>query len=292
MNIYDPRYMFRNAYFLANGHDATVSCPNSIHSKNNKNAVYNYLTYEFICHSCKKQFGKNSLQELLNWIRAFYPELLLVEIGLEEIQKIKSQMELDWRYLATQPLAHDHPYLAKRKIDNSTVDKFGIVSADNKVAFPLYDWDTNLVGYQVRHLKGKIKYQHFGAKTPFGFQFWSQYKPDLLVLTEGVFGALRGYQAGYQTMAVLGAGGIKDCNVLAKFWEVVLCFDNDEAGYNLAAKMKRRCKNIDFSFCIPGEFDEMDPDEWKKRIDTRRPLMYNYLEKVYGKEHYLDYWLE
>jgi hypothetical protein len=58
-------------------------------------------------------------------------------------------------------------------------------------------------------------------------------------------------------------------------------------------KMKKMHKNfMNFSLARPGEFDEMTEEEWKERIDSRVPLLYNVAERVYRRPSRLDYWIE
>lgn len=279
----DPNNLFDNVKFLANGHDCQVSCPSPIHSKNNNNGVFNYKDGSYICHSCKKSFAPGQSARLLMWVRQWRPTSFLSPMKKEP----KKTNEIDWRRLNKYPLAIDHPYLVGRGVSNESVKEFQIRASENRIIFPLTSIRSGLtVGYQTRLLyKAPQRYILYGGRAPFGGIAYPKYNKDLLILNEGVFGMLRGYQYGFPTLAVLGSQGFKDSTPLVKFNRIYLAFDDDDGGYKIATRMKKKFPEKFFFIMQPGEYDELDQEEWTRRFEEATPYRFNKAELYWGKPY-------
>ena len=109
------------------------------------------------------------------------------------------------------------------------------ITGQNGVAFPVRDELARIVGWAVRREKGFPKYLYNQSlkksKLLFGGHLINE--ASLIYVTEGPLDAMWLDQAGYPAVALLGAYMSKAQAALLQDFsvgEVVLCFDNDEAG--------------------------------------------------------------
>jgi DNA primase len=165
-----------------------------------------------------------------------------------------------------QPLAFSlplswHSYLDHRRILPATAAQFGVGYyagpgfLAGRIAFPIHDIEGRLVAYAARSIDGSEPRYLF----PSGFRK-SQVlfnlhracrevtaRPAGCVIVEGFFDCLCVHQAGYRKVIALMGGSLSEVQeklLLARFREIVLMLDGDEAGRcatrQLAAKLATR----------------------------------------------------
>ena len=154
-----------------------------------------------------------------------------------------------------------HPYLDRRGVCTATAAQFGVgyyAGAGflrGRIVFPIRDNEGRLVAYAGRSIDGSEPRYLF----PPGF--WKSQVvfnlhrvcaeatgcPGVCVIVEGFFDCLRVHQAGYRkVIALMGVNlsEVQESILLARFHELVLMLDGDEAGRyatrQLAARLKER----------------------------------------------------
>ena len=152
-----------------------------------------------------------------------------------------------------------HPYLDHRGIDSSTAAQFrvgyyaGPGFLRGRIAFPIHDSEGRLVAYAGRSIDGSEPRYLF----PPGFRK-SQVvfnlhracrevaaRPAGCVIVEGFFDCLRVHQAGYsKVIALMGVNlsELQENLLLARFREVVLMLDADEAGRRATQQLAARLR--------------------------------------------------
>lgn len=136
-------------------------------------------------------------------------------------------------------------YLHSRKIKNSTIDKLRIGYRMDRVIIPYYkngypvSWiGRSLNGVEPKYFK--MKFDEDAERVPWGLDTLNRTTPSgeqkrSVYIAEGTFDALSLWQEGYCVLASMGGHFSKEVQeqVLAickDFKEVILAFDNDDAG--------------------------------------------------------------
>ena len=139
------------------------------------------------------------------------------------------------------PLEGDFHRIPSRNLTEETCRKFNVRVNEGRIQFPYYDSSRQLVGYKHR---GKEKDFRWQGKNPdnqlFGQQLWGKGKS--IVITEGEFDALSVFQARKNWPVVSVPSGAQSAkkalaaqlNYLLNFEEIILMFDNDDAGISAA----------------------------------------------------------
>lgn len=137
--------------------------------------------------------------------------------------------------------------LPKRKLSLETVTKFNYGVHDGKQVATYYDVNGNPVAQKFRTKDKDFSWIGETKKpTLFGQQLWAPNAKRRIVITEGEIDAMSISQAQGNKWAVVsvpnGANGAKrdianNLEYLNGFKEVVLCFDNDEAGKKAVAEV-------------------------------------------------------
>lgn len=153
-----------------------------------------------------------------------------------------------------------HPYLERRGVHPTTAARFGIGYyagrgfLHHRIVFPVHDSEGRLVAYAGRSIDGSEPRYLF----PPGFRK-SQVVFNLhracaeaagrqgCVIVEGFFDCLRVFQTGYRKVIALMGASLSEAQeklLLARFGELVLMLDGDEAGrratQQLAARLRGR----------------------------------------------------
>lgn len=158
------------------------------------------------------------------------------------------------------PKARVREWLKTRQIADSTIDAFkvGEQIRDGKTyaVFP-YMRDGELVNYKLRNCDEKRDMQQAGGAEPclFGWHLIDP-KARTVAITEGEIDAMTLHQCGIPALSVnQGAGNHQwiesDWQRLERFSEILIAFDNDEAGNKGAAEVihrlgVERCKRLIF----------------------------------------------
>ena len=152
-----------------------------------------------------------------------------------------------------------HPYLAQRGIDSSTAAQFrvgyyaGPGFLRGRIAFPIHDSEGRLVAYAGRSIDGSEPRYLFPpgfCKSQVVFNLHRACRevaarPAGCVIVEGFFDCLRVHQAGYsKVIALMGVNlsELQENLLLARFREVVLMLDADEAGRRATQQLAARLR--------------------------------------------------
>ena len=236
------------------GNEAICICPS--HNDTNPSASFNMVSGWLYCFSCGYAAKVNDIANLTGG-----------DITFNELNVVFYQSkEKLWKRLKLSPVAIENDYLKSRLVTNELVREFDIRQNKQGVIFPFKDTNDNWVGCQIRHYDKKPKYLTFGEKTLFPFQKLEHYSPLIpIYLTEGVFGALRGYQAGFQTLAVIGAMIKEDVLKPLQNYTIIGLFDDDLAGYIAGARLLKFLPHA--RIAIPGiEADEISLENWITKV--------------------------
>ena len=158
-----------------------------------------------------------------------------------------------------QPLVAEHPYVSARGLSPETAARFeigyyagpGIMTG--RLAIPIHDEQGRLVAYCGRSVASEVP----RYKLPAGFRksavLFNHHRAAAVcgrrvVVVEGFFDCMRGYQAGFASVVALMGAALSpfQADLLAgRFTDIVLMLDGDPAGqagmHDAAAKLKRRC---------------------------------------------------
>lgn len=254
--MYDPYELNLDVVRISNN-IALIRSP--YHEDANPSAIFDMLTghfYDFALGISKNVWalasytmGKvvrtNNIQQLTKTYSDFYDEL---------IDKSK--------------LALGNKYLYKRLVTDEQIEKHDIREFKKGVLFLLKNRNGKVTCLHYRKYTGSPKYITIGEKPPVWLDYQNLDYSKELILTEGVFGALRGELYGFQTGAVIGAM-IKDD---IRFWlqdhtKVKGIFDNDEAGVIASLRL---LKSLPLSSVVlPGdEMDELDKGGWEVKVNS------------------------
>jgi twinkle protein len=196
------------------------------------------------------------------------------------------------------PRGRVREWLKTRQIADSTIDAFkvGEQIRDGKTyaVFP-YMRDGELVNYKLRNCDEKRDMQQAGGAEPclFGWHLIDP-KARTVAITEGEIDAMTLHQCGVPALSVnQGAGNHQwiesDWQRLERFSEILIAFDNDDAGNKGAAEVIRRlgverCKRLTFPakdanqwltdgassedfHRVVGEARPQDPEELRQAAD-------------------------
>lgn len=145
--------------------------------------------------------------------------------------------DLDWK-----PLTGTYKPLKKRGISQETCEKFGYLTGTDKKGQPVQianyrDSAGNLIGQKIRTQDKQFRTLGRPQDALFGMHLWNGGRK--IVITEGEIDALSVSEAQGNKWPVVsvptGAGGAakalsKHLDYLERFEEIILLFDNDEAG--------------------------------------------------------------
>lgn len=152
--------------------------------------------------------------------------------------KITENLRQDSR----NPIKGEFRALDDRGIDKKTCEKFGVKVGNNGDAVVIFNFysEGGLIDQKIRSLKEKsVQFWTLGSKTArlFGMDRQSPTDKVPVVITEGEYDAMCIYQeTGLPAVSVTkGAAGAskqiaQNLEWLQQWREVILCFDNDEAG--------------------------------------------------------------
>jgi hypothetical protein len=238
-----------------NGFEVTTLCP--FHDDHHPSATFNMRTGLFHCFQCGVGMNANQVAHSLGTRAA--------RIDMPLSGGVKRREQVEWRNVLNAPLAIDNPYLHGRGITNASVVEYQIRDVGYGVAFPNLMPNGTVIGAQIRRYDGEPRYIFVGSRSPV-WPITPMLKTGTVYVVEGVFGALKGLQAGFQTVAVMGASAIHAANRLLNGRPTASLFDNDFAGYlGMAKLLYLRGARAH----IPGaEVDEMNVDQWRAMVES------------------------
>lgn len=178
--------------------------------------------------------------------------------------------------------------LLLKKFDEKDIMESGLVNKNaygyldlfyERIMFPLYDLDGNVVAYSGRiyNREGNSKYFNTRETSIFkkGELLYNYHRAkdvarqkNQIIIMEGFMDVIRAYTIGVKNViATMGTAVTKTQALLIKKMakEIILCFDGDEAG----AKATMACADILLNIGVTPKVirleDNMDPDEYIKK---------------------------
>lgn len=252
---YDVKTLNLTVRGYSGNNEVIVKCPNPSHDDSNPSACFNTDKGVLFCFSCS--FSANIIQ-LSNMAGiTFVPS----KTKLPYYKKDTEDLWFDFKNLKS---AKGDEYLKSRGVTDKNVEQFDIRKYKNGVVFLFHNQKGKFVGCQIRQFYGKPKYLTFGERILWDLNKLKDYsKEQPIFLTEGVFGAIRGFNAGKQTLAVIGAMIRQDSLIPIKNYPKIFgLFDNDFAGYVAGARLLKFIPQS--KIIVPGlESDELSISEWR-----------------------------
>ena len=249
---YDARDLNLSIKGYSGNNEVLVGCPNPEHLDHNPSASFNTETGLLYCFSCGYSANIAKLQALAG-----------VFVEKKPASYSRPDSEQLWKEFYKLPYAYDNNYLQSRLLTNSIVKLFNIRQFKDGIVFLFKDTKSKFVGCQLRQYENKPKYLTFGERILFDLTKLKNYTPDKpIYLTEGVFGAIRGYQSGFQTLATIGAM-IKESTLepIVNWPKIYGVFDNDLAGEIAACRLLKFIPTA--KIILGATADEMSYEQWK-----------------------------
>ncbi len=239
---------------------------NSISKNNNKYADY----YDIYNLSCK--FYQNNLNTSLGKNAREYLEKR--KIDNDTIKKFKIGLALPKVSLTDYLLAKK--YSLKNLNDMGLSNDNGMDLFVNRIIFPLYDLEGNIVAFSGRiyntkdsskyintketvlFKKGTILYNYHNAKEQLK-------KNEAIIVMEGFMDVIRANTVGITNcVATMGTALTKqNANLLKKMANnIILCFDGDKAGEEATTSAINVFKEIDVVPKVVRLPEDLDPDEY------------------------------
>lgn len=239
---------------------------NSISKNNNKYADY----YDIYNLSCK--FYQNNLNTSLGKNAREYLEKR--KIDNDTIKKFKIGLALPKVSLTDYLLAKK--YSLKNLNDMGLSNDNGMDLFVNRIIFPLYDLEGNIVAFSGRiyntkdsskyintketvlFKKGTILYNYHNAKEQLK-------KNEAIIVMEGFMDVIRANTVGITNcVATMGTALTKqNANLLKKMANnIILCFDGDKAGEEATTSAINVFKEIDIVPKVVRLPEDLDPDEY------------------------------
>ena len=239
---------------------------NSISKNNNKYADY-YNIYNLSC-----KFYQNNLNTSLGKNAREYLEKR--KIDNDTIKKFKIGLALPKVSLTDYLLAKK--YSLKNLNDMGLSNDNGMDLFVNRIIFPLYDLEGNIVAFSGRiyntkdsskyintketvlFKKGTILYNYHNAKEQLK-------KNEAIIVMEGFMDVIRANTVGITNcVATMGTALTKqNANLLKKMANnIILCFDGDKAGEEATTSAINVFKEIDVVPKVVRLPEDLDPDEY------------------------------
>ena len=275
--IVDPHALGLNVASVSNiflSGEVSVLCP--YHDDNDASASYNAKRGKFYCYACGKAATTAELAfdldgEVLPYIG---PTNEYVRQDREELGHLLFQQ------LQRDKVGIHNEYLASRQISEKTMKQHGAWVTDYAVVFPFYyDMFRKASGFQIRFLpkfERQTRYLKYGSTRESAYpEDWANSPHDRIhrsprpvVVTEGIFGAMRAWQNGYNGIALTGASSSVR-NLLKIAWDswsisepMYLYLDNDDAGLSSAAHFVTSFPYIE-PVVVKQPADEISDKAWR-----------------------------
>ena len=242
-----------------------------LHSESNPSMSYNSKTKKFKCFSCGGSY------DIFNHYQEYYNKSF-VEAVKSIISDFNMNIELDInktdRKAKKTPTVHNLytsnilSYCEKRGISKKTLDYVGVKEKENCVVFEY----RNELGEHISNKYRRTK-QNKGPKMWFEkdtnintlFNMDKVTPSEPLLITEGEFDCLSAIEAGFKN-AVSIPSGVNSTNewlttnwtFLEQFEEIIIWFDNDDAGLKGAREVYNRLSNDSVKIVSYTEFNDIN----------------------------------
>ena len=257
----------------------------------NKNAE----AYEIYDQACK--FYQNSLNTSLGKNANEYLENR--QIDKESIKKFKIGLSMSKTSLTD--------YLISKGFSLNKLIELGISNTNgtdlftNRIMFPLYDLEGNVVAFSGRRYntnegskyintketsifkKGNILYNYHNAKEMLK-------KNNSIIVMEGFMDVIRANTIGITNcIATMGTALTKqNANLLKKMADnIILCFDGDKAGEEATVSAINILKEIDVTPKVVRLEEDLDPDEYILKYGANK-----FISKIDNPESTIEFLME
>ena len=247
------------------GNNVGYNLGNSKITKNKNDEAYNIykLSTKFYQNNLNTNLGKNAMEYLEKR-----------KIDKETIKKFQIGLSI--------PKLSLTDYLLNKQINLKKLVELGISNDNgtdlfvNRIMFPLYDLEGNIVAFSGRiyntkdaskyintketsiFKKGTILYNYHNAKEMLK-------KNDSIIVMEGFMDVIRANTIGITNcVATMGTALTKQNATLLKKManNIILCFDGDKAGEEATTNAINILKEIDVNPKVVRLEEELDPDEY------------------------------
>lgn len=249
-----------------NGQEKTPSCGVSLIDKDVPEGTAHCFTcgwsgsLEKLVSACFQKddqgyFGKKWMIENFIGGQLFTGGNLFKGVDYTKKEK-KSTLPIDENVLTMYNMDHPHTYLLDRGISPYVIDVFGL-GLDNSfpigdkeyscITIPVRDEHGRLVFLARRTIEGKIyHYPKDSSKPVFGLYEVKKHFPNTayVLITEGIFDALKAWTHGYPAIALLGTGSLTQYEILKRqpYRKYIIALDGDEAGTRGTQKLVQQLK--------------------------------------------------
>ena len=155
---------------------------------------------------------------------------------------------------------------------------------NNRAMFPFIDINGNIIGFGGRKLDGDNNFKYLNSKgTPcyskntflfsLNYAIKSISKGETPILCEGNLDVISMHQAGFKTaVASCGTALTRKQALLLKRYsdDVIICYDNDEAGITATEKAIDILENAGFTVYVTTLSGAKDPDEYIKKFGAKK----------------------
>ena len=247
------------------GNKVGYNLGNSKITKNKNDEAYNIykLSTKFYQNNLNTNLGKNAMEYL-------------------EKRKIDKETNKKFQIGLSIPKLSLTDYLLNKQINLKKLVELGISNDNgtdlfvNRIMFPLYDLEGNIVAFSGRiyntkdaskyintketsiFKKGTILYNYHNAKEMLK-------KNDSIIVMEGFMDVIRANTIGITNcVATMGTALTKQNATLLKKManNIILCFDGDKAGEEATTNAINILKEIDVNPKVVRLEEELDPDEY------------------------------
>lgn len=266
--------------------DVKVEDKPKVEDKNVKYYKMFDITNKYYQNNIRSSYGKKALK-YLNDRKLDDETIKEFEIGLSMNDNNVSKMLINKGYDINELV--DIGLCGKNK--NFTYDIFR-----NRIMFPLYDLNGNVVGFSGRIYNGEDDSKYVNSKESLifkkGMLLYNYHRAmkyarekHQIIIVEGFMDVIRLYTVGIKNVvASMGTAITKEhADLIRKLSKnVVLCFDGDKAGQKATISAIEALEKIDIEPKIIRLEDNLDPDDYiiKKGIDAYNNHLNNLMSVV------------
>lgn len=168
----------------------------------------------------------------------------------------------------------------------------------NRITIPIFDEYNNIVGFSARTLNNNEKIKYINTKTTsvfkkenvlFNFNNFDKSSFNEIFVVEGYMDVFAFRRMGIQNVvASMGTSfTMNQINILKKYPNIntiILCFDNDDAGYNATLELAKKLMTYKFNIFVVEPYDNKfkDVDELlkEKSIDESKKIINNQISLI------------
>ena len=255
-----------------------LCCP--FHIEENPSFGINIFSGKYNCFACSVKGNFETLFAKLNIDDSVLSET--EHIGFELLRNflIKSKKKKNVINVDYHPIKFGdnkyYNYLKKRGVDDKIINQLEIgyiknnVSYENRVVFPIYDFDgNNILWYEGRSIVKNIKNKYYrpkSSKSKNVIYNIHNCNRHYCIIVEGIFGVARISQLGYDAGCIFGNTiSLKQINQLIKFTDVYFLLDSDKAGKVGMRKLYDFIYNAGFNMYLVIMKNGMDVDNLTKK---------------------------